>query len=103
MKALKYFVCIGLVLAMQQAFAQLDSNNTFTIIKGYKATIADAVKVKDMPAIMDSVPPAPKLTYGINSKKVNTPFTITTLNSAKMIGEPLTKLYNSLVKVGGGN
>ena len=73
------------------------------VVKSFQPTIGDAYKINDMPVVKDSVPPAPQLTYFINSKKVFTPFTVETLKSAKMVGEPLTKLYHSFVKVGAGN
>ena len=74
-----------------------------SVVKSFHPTIADAYKINDMPIVKDSIPPAPQLTYFINSKKVFTPFTVETLPSAKMVGEPLTKLYHSFVKVGAGN
>ena len=73
------------------------------VVKQFQPTIADAFKINDMPVVKDSVPPAPDISYSIISKKVYTPFTVETLKPAKMIGEPLTKLYNSLVKAGVGN
>ena len=73
------------------------------VVKSFQPTIADAHKINDMPVVKDSVPPTPKLTYAINSKKVFTPFTVETLKSAKMVGEPLTKLYPSFIKIGAGN
>jgi len=73
------------------------------VVKSFQPTIADAYKINDIPVVKDSVPPAPQLSYGINSKKVFTAFTLPRLKSAKMVGEPLTKLYSSLVKIGGGN
>lgn len=95
-------LCILPLFGKAQTQKQL-KDTTITVVKTFIPTIADAFKINDMPAVKDSVPPAPKLSYGINSKKVNTPYTVTTLNSAKMVGEPLSKLYNSLVKIGGGN
>lgn len=74
-----------------------------TVVKSFQPTIADAYKINDMPVVKDSIPPPPKLNYSINSKKVFTPFTVETLKSAKMVGEPLTKLYSSFIKVGAGN
>jgi hypothetical protein len=73
------------------------------VVKSFQPIIADAYKINDVPVVKDSIPPAPQLSYGINSKKVFTPFIVPQLKSAKMIGEPLTKLFNSLVKIGGGN
>ncbi len=85
-------------------FAQKILKDTMLhVVKSFQPTIADAYKINEMPVVRDSVPPVPKLSYGINSKKVHTPFTVAPLKSAKMVGEPLSKIYPSLVKIGGGN
>jgi len=73
------------------------------VVKSFQPTIADAYKINDPPAIKDSIPTAPQLVYFINSKNFFTPFTVETLRPAKMVGEPLTKLYPALIKVGFGN
>ena len=87
-----------------EAFAQkILKDTTFVIVKKFLPTIADAYKINDMPVVKDSIPPAPKINYGINSKKINTPYTVDPIKSAKMGGESLTKLYESFVKVGAGN
>src|SRR6185503_6068699 len=71
-------------------------DTTFVIVKQFQPTIADAYKINDMPMVKDSVPPVPKLNYVISSKKVFTPYNVETLKPAKMVGEPLSKLYNGL-------
>ena len=113
MKAIKYSLGISLAVVMHSlpfgegwggVYAQKSLKDTMIhVVKSFVPTIADAYKMNDMPAVKDSIPPAPHLSYGINSKKVFTPFTVEQLKSAKMLGEPLTKLYSSLVKIGGGN
>ncbi|MBN8702536.1 MAG: TonB-dependent receptor [Bacteroidetes bacterium] len=75
----------------------------FITIKGYQPTIANTVKLSEQPSFKDStkkiiVPP-----YVITPKKVNTVFVLEEIKPAKMVGEPLTKLYRSMLKVGAGN
>ncbi|TAL58615.1 MAG: hypothetical protein EPN85_11250 [Bacteroidetes bacterium] len=113
MKRLQYTLCIFFAVVMHSlpfgegwggVFAQKILKDTMLhVVKSFQPTIADAYKMNDMPVVRDSVPPIPKLTYGINSKKINTPFTVATLKSAKMVGEPLSRLYSTLIRVGGGN
>src|ERR1051326_2125545 len=93
------FSCIG----MGQPVPRTLNDTTIKIVKAFIPTIADAYKITDMPVMKDSVPPAPKLNYAISSKKVFTPYNLEILKPAKMVGEPLSKLYNGLVKLGGGN
>lgn len=68
----------------------------------YKPTITDAAKINDNPTIKDSTQKIPVSDYGINSKKINTGFDVDPIKPAQMVGEPLTKLYNALVKLGMG-
>src|ERR1039457_6216538 len=78
-------------------------DTTIKVEKFFKPTIADAYKINDAPVVKDTVPPAPAPNYSISSKKVFTPFNVEPLKPAKMVGEPLTKLYSSLLKIGYGN
>jgi len=72
------------------------------VVKSFQPTIADAYKINDAPLVKDSVPPPPQLSYSIQSKNIFTPFTVDPIKPAKMVGEPLPKLYNTLVKAGAG-
>ncbi len=69
----------------------------------YKTTITDANKIGENPSINDSTPKISAGSYRINSKKLNTPYNVDPVAAAQMVGEPLTKLYNGLVKIGMGN
>ncbi|HVA97928.1 MAG TPA: hypothetical protein VNG53_03455, partial [Bacteroidia bacterium] len=65
-------------------------------------TIANAHKINDSPALNDSVPPIPKLTYGIIQREIPTTFSVAPIMPANMLGEPLNKLYHSDLKLGLG-
>ena len=94
---------LSLILGgMNQVFAQVN-DTTFIVVGIFKPTIADANKINEVPAVKDSVPPVPQLNYSIISKKVFTPFNVEPIKPAKMSGEPISKLYNGLAKMGGGN
>jgi len=113
MKALRYTVCIYLTVIFNSlpfgegwggVYAQKILKDTMIhVVKQFQPTIADAYKINDAPFVKDSVPPAPDLRYSIITKKVFTPFTVEPLKPAKMVGEPLTKLYHTLIKAGAGN
>jgi len=112
MKALNYTLCIAFAVVIHSlpfgeglggVYAQKTLKDTMLqVVKPFRPTIADAYKINDMPVVRDSIPPAPQLSYHINSKKIVTPFTVEPLKSAKMVGEPLKKLYGSLLKLGAG-
>lgn len=113
MKTLKHTLYVSIAVVMNSlpfgegwggAYAQKILKDTMIhVVKSFQPTIADAYKINDLPVVKDSVPPVLQLSYAIRSKKINTPFTVEPLKPAKMVGEPLTKLYSSFVKVGGGN
>lgn len=72
-------------------------------IGSYKATIMDAGKINDNPSFSDSTKKLQVSPYNINSKKIFTGFDVEPIQPAQMVGEPLVKLYNALVKLGMGN
>ncbi len=72
------------------------------VVQEYKPTIIDAVKLNDNPAINDSTPLNPKLSYSFLPKKYDKNFELEPIAAAKMKGEPLSKIYRSYVKVGLG-
>lgn len=93
-----------IILSPYWVFAQKNLKDTMvTVVKAFQPTIADAYKISAPPQVKDSVPPLPALHYSISPKKISTSFTVQTFKPAKMVGEPLTKLYNSLLKAGAGN
>lgn len=69
----------------------------------YQATVVDANKIQSEPVVVDSTKKIQVKGYNINSKKINTGFDVEPIAAAQMMGEPLTKLYNGLVKLGFGN
>lgn len=96
------------VLLIQPFFTYSQSKDTlgtFTIIGvgPFKPTIADANKISNNPEVKDSTKKIIVEPYTINSKKINTPFNVEPIIAAQMVGEPLTKLYSGLVKIGFGN
>ena len=73
-------------------------------VGSYKPTITDANKILDRPTINDSTKKLKVDGFSINnSRKVITGYDVNPIEAAEMVGEPLTKLYNGLVKVGFGN
>lgn len=81
---------------------ELDSLK-FDVSKQFKPTIADAYKINDNPVYADTTPRIAPQTFSIYPKPINTVFELAPIKPAKMLGEPLTHLYNSLVKLGFGN
>lgn len=98
-------LCLAISHAFSsKVFAQKNlKDTTIYVVKAFQPTIADANKINLAPVVKDSTPPVLYLTYSIRSTKINTPFKIDSIKPAKMVGEPLTKLYHTLIKAGVGN
>ncbi len=98
-------IIISLMLSMPisalMAQSYLDSMIIISVGE-YKPAIIDANKINENPIINDSTPKLPVSGYGINSKRIITGFDVEPIKPAQMVGEPLTKLYNTLVKIGMG-
>ncbi len=85
------------------SFAQKTLDSMLIINIGeYKPTIMGAAKINENPVIIDSTKKLQVSPYSIKSNKVTTSFGVEPIKPAQMVGEPLTKLYNSFVKLGMG-
>ncbi|MFL5765506.1 MAG: hypothetical protein ACJ77K_16295 [Bacteroidia bacterium] len=104
-KSMKYLVAAlftVLFAAHSSAQHQLDTLHGVGV-GSYKPVIVDAPKLFETPVVVDSTKKLNVKGYGINSKKVATGYNVEPVEAAEMVGEPLTKLYNGLVKIGMGN
>lgn len=95
-------ITVGMLFLSGNALAQ-GVNDTFLVVKPYEPVISDAHKIKDNPSIRDTGKIIPALQYGFIQTRANMPFSIISIEPAKIKGEPLVKLYHSYVKVGMGN
>lgn len=100
-KAVLIFLLFSVPVCTLKAQKNLDSMIIISVGE-YKPTVIDANKINDNPTINDSTHKIPVSGYGINSKKIDTGFDVEPIKPAQMVGEPLTKLYNALVKLGMG-
>ena len=78
-------------------------DNTVVVVAAYEPTISDAYKITFNPTMKDTVFETPKLSYGIESNSINTSITLDPIKAAKVVGEPVTKLYKNLIEAGFGN
>lgn len=104
MKTVQYisrivFVASLLTFVSSTLFAQKEE---VVIIGSYQPSLSDAFKINKNPEMIDTTYPAPKFTYDITSKRVPTTFQIEAIKAAKLVGEPITRLYKNLLKAGFG-
>jgi hypothetical protein len=77
---------------------------TFTNESNFTPTIKDAaLKQTDQPEIIDTVKKLSNVTYSTPGIPFKTTYQTSQIEPAKMVNEPLSKLYQSLLKVGMGN
>jgi hypothetical protein len=98
---MKKLIFIFAILCAAQLSAQTYQIDAATdpspVIRTNVRKLPEAARTKD------TVLPAPKFNYGIQSHKVSTSFELDTIKAAKMGSEPLQKLYRAYAKVGVGN
>jgi hypothetical protein len=103
---MSFVAALTTVISVHTASAQRSDTLGSMIIIGtgeYKPTITDANKISGNPEVQDSTKKIAVGPYSINSKRINTPFAVDPIIPAQISGDPLTKLYNGLVKIGIGN
>ena len=102
-KILVYIHILGfLIFGFNSLNAQEKLVKEVKVVKPYEPTISDAYKLTHLPKITDTVKIIPEIKYILQTKPMNVGYIITPIKPAKMVGEPLSKLYNSYVKVGLG-
>lgn len=79
----------------------IDSTTVITI-EAYQPILNEAFKIKNNPSINDTSKIVPTLKYTFINKQLPVAFTVDTIKPAKIVGEPLKKLYRGYAKVGYG-
>lgn len=79
-----------------------DNKNEVTVIASYEPSLSDAFKINFNPSLKDSVFELPSFDYKIQTKIYPTSFSLEPIKPAKIVGEPITKLYKNILKVGMG-
>lgn len=95
-------VFLTLVLQSTAIHAQKLEFDEIKVIAPYEPTISDAFKINFNPRIEDTLKVNLQFDYTINPFQIPTRFQVEPISPARMRGEPLTKLYNGLVKAGIG-
>ena len=95
------FILLFTVSSFSQTQISRDSS-TIISVKAYEPILLDAFKIKDNPAINDTNKLIPELKYGFLDKQIPVRFDIEPIQSARIKGEPLKKLYRGYAKAGIG-
>ncbi|MFL5754244.1 MAG: hypothetical protein ACJ76F_12600 [Bacteroidia bacterium] len=106
LKKIVLYSCFSvLFLAAYSAIGQITGagGDVYINPSEFTPTVKDAVKQSDLPEITDTVKKIEKINYTIQSSAITTKYKVEPIQQAKMVNEPLSKLYYSLVKFGFGN
>jgi len=79
----------------------IDSTTVFSV-EAYQPFLNEAIKIKKNPSINDTTKIIPQLKYAFINKQIPVNFEIDPIKPAKIVGEPLKKLYRGYAKVGFG-
>jgi len=96
------FLCLNLVGF--NLFCQEDNLvKEVQVVRPYEPSISDAFKINQMPKVEDTLFVAPQFSYNLALRPTTIDFPVKPIPSAKMVAEPLTKIYKGYVKAGFGN
>jgi len=99
-----WFVIFILVFSSFSAMAQQPKySEEITVIATYKPEIPDAFKINQNPVNSDTSTTVPLMNYIIRPKPAAIQLQIEPLPSAKLVAEPLNKLYRNYIRGGFGN
>jgi len=76
---------------------------TVVLQSGFDPVLTDAFKINTKAPIIDTVTLQPKMSYSIEPIFFETQYTPMAINAAKVSGEPITRLYRNLIKIGMGS
>ena len=106
-KIAKYNIIAILFLIVNQGFTQTTEVDNIEkdviVLKEYAPSISDALKLSSLPHIIDTSRIAVDFEYEISPRQLSTTYNLKPVPSAKMKGEPLTKLYGNQLKLGFGS
>lgn len=101
-----YLGVLSIIAISTSSYAQPKTNQynqEVTVVAPYKPTVSDAFKINENPIVTDTLTEKPISTYSIYSVIIPSKIETTPIEAAKVVGEPIEKLYGNLIKVGFGN
>ncbi len=92
-----------LIISLFSTGIQAQVNEEVISVKAYDPTIGDAYKINILPEINDTSSMKNIFNYKVYPVQLPVKYDVTPIQPAKMVGEPLTKLYSTYLKAGYGN
>ncbi|MCX7954531.1 MAG: hypothetical protein N3A01_04990 [Bacteroidales bacterium] len=98
---IRYLIYLSLTF-LGTAYSQQPLNLHVSVIKDFEPTLADAYKINNLPAIIDTENVKVSFEYKLYPKQYPTNFYPTPLKPAKYTSESIATLYKNNLKLGGG-
>jgi len=105
-KTIVLFYILGCFLIGQSIFAQADGDlgvQEVQVTESFIPDVPDAIKLADNPKLSDTIKVTKNVSYKPLSRRFESQLKLNPIKSAKIKGEPLSKLYNTYIYGGLGN
>lgn len=104
MKRNSLVILVLMLLMPFSTWAQNNMNQEVKVVKPYEPVINDAFKISSLPRIVDTFRIAPTFEYdNVTPELYKTKYSPKQIKPAKLISEPLPKLYYAYMKAGFGS
>lgn len=97
------YVILTIMLCLNNMAYGQGYDEEITVIAAYEPSISDANKININPVIKDTTNRIKGLNYSILPVRFETSFNLDPIKPAKIVGEPIEKLYKNYIKAGFGN
>lgn len=97
------FIPVFLLLYPGTLFSQEEIQREVRVVKPYTPTLSDAEKISLLPVMEDTGRSNPTFVYRIYPRRYDTHFTLNPIQPARMVGQPLEKIYKTQFTLGAGN
>lgn len=102
MNKIKYIASITIALISCSGMAQQITKEV-VVTSNFKPEVDKVEKINRLPEVDDTVTIKPEIDIEVMPSRIETPYQIREIKPAKIVSNPLDKLYNSYVKLGVGN
>lgn len=94
-------ILFGVSLAGAQTNQELTKE--VKIVTAYRPVVSDAKRISELPEIIDTARFIPTFSYQVYTRPLVKEYAPSTIPAVSLVGEPLSLLYGSRLKIGGGN
>ena len=91
------------ILGSSLLYSQDPIKKEVKVVKPYEPSLSDAFKITHLPILDDTLHFTPEYNYTITPRSFSPEYNLRPIRPAKLMGETLPKLYNSMLKLGFGN